>query len=128
MQEDKKEQSNKFEELEFEPEYLDKLDLRSIIWRQLDRANYIGSVAGDSKSYINAIETLCSALRAYGDERFIGQIKEINLLFREKFKSSSKQDILKIQIVYADKKRDACMDFINRSGLVGSRGITETNE
>jgi len=111
-----------FPEDEKRKKYIEKIDFESIMFKHIDRINYISIKEGKAVSYITGVDQLGSLSLAYGDEKLNAELAEIDVEFNKKKTKTKNVNLLKTQT--AEKKMNAVMNFMARSGLSGRKQKT----
>ena len=110
--------------LEEKKRYTEKLDFENLVFRQIDRINEI-CLRDPTDPFFIGVDRLASLSLAYGDDALNAEISEINEYFNKKKSESKNVNILKVNS--AEKKMDAIMRFLARSGLSGRKRQAKKN-
>jgi hypothetical protein len=122
-----------------ENRYSDKLNFRWILMSQLERVNFIGTQAHNSRQYVDAVETLCINLmgievsnKKATTSNYIQQIEDVENEFMKRYdearssqKSKQTDGVLIWQIKCADKKRRLAIIYMSGCGLLGTTSGSE---
>ena len=105
--------------------FIEKIDFESIMFRHIDRINHTSIKEGKTDPYITGVDQLGSLSLAYGDGTLNAELSEITDDFNKKKNEARNINLLKVQT--AEKKMDAIMNFMARSGLSGRKQKTITS-
>lgn len=111
-----------FPEDDEKKKFIEKIDFESIMFRHIDRINHTSIKDGKTDSYITGVDQLGSLSLAYGDEKLNAELDKITDDFNKKKSGARNINLLKVQT--AEKKMDAIMNFMARSGLSGRKQKT----